>query len=156
MLASIFRTGGVLAGSVSDWESLVDFDCRPDLCENPRFTSNQLRVEHKADLDPIIPDWFAGHVTADALRLLGERGVAVSSVLTMDAIFEDRHYAARRNLVTVDDKELGEIVMPAVIPKLSSTLGRVRHSGHAIDEDRQCIMSDWHSADSTPPTSPGT
>jgi crotonobetainyl-CoA:carnitine CoA-transferase CaiB-like acyl-CoA transferase len=76
----------------------------------------------------------------------------MTSLLTHFACW-DRHYAARRNLVTVDGKELGETVMPAVIPKLSRALGRVRHSGHAIDEDRVCIMSDWLSADSTPPTS---
>ena len=56
--------------------------------------------------------------------------------MTMAQIFKDPHYAARANLVGVDDDKLGRVVMPAVIPKLSRTPGQVRHGAHGIDADR--------------------
>jgi crotonobetainyl-CoA:carnitine CoA-transferase CaiB-like acyl-CoA transferase len=116
---------------------------RPDLSEDPRFSTNQSRVQNREALAPIISEWIASRPAAEALQILGGSGVAVSPVMTMDAIFNDPHYAARGSLVRVADEVLGEVVMPAVVPKLSRTPGKVRHAAHAIDADRQQILSDW-------------
>ena len=47
-------------------------------------------------------------------------------------IAADPHFAARNNLAKVDDPELGEVVMPAVVPKLAGTPGRIAHAGPPI------------------------
>ncbi|MCC6197854.1 MAG: CoA transferase [Burkholderiales bacterium] len=116
---------------------------RAELSQDPRFATNAARIAHKGELGPIVAAWLAVRTGAAALELLGGSGVAVSPLMTMDAIFKDPHYAARENLVTVDDEELGKVVLPGVIPKLSRTPGTVRHAAHAIDADRQDILSDW-------------
>ena len=47
-------------------------------------------------------------------------------------ISEDPHYEARENLANVADGSEGDIVMPAVIPKLSDTPGRIAHAGPSL------------------------
>lgn len=44
-------------------------------------------------------------------------------------IFADPLFAERDLLLPVHDTELGEIVMPGIVPKLSSTPGQVRWPG---------------------------
>ena len=53
-------------------------------------------------------------------------------IFTAEDISEDPHYAARENLATVADDDEGDIVMPAVIPKLSDTPGRIAYAGPKI------------------------
>ncbi len=116
---------------------------RADLIEDPRFATSPLRVRHREQLEPIIAGWIAARSSAEVLRVLGPSGVAVSPLMTMDAIFRDPQYLARGNVVRVADEALGQVALPGVIPKLSRTPGSVRHAAHGIDADRASILADW-------------
>jgi formyl-CoA transferase len=116
---------------------------RADLAEDPRFASNALRAKNRSVLDPVITEWFASRSGAEAMRVLGDGGIAAAPLMTMDAIFKDPQYAARGDLIEIDDERLGKVVLPGVIPKLSRTPGEVRHAAHALDADRQSIIDDW-------------
>ena len=48
--------------------------------------------------------------------------------------FEDEQYKARETLVTVTDEKSGEITVPAVLPRLSETPGRIAHLGPTLGE----------------------
>lgn len=106
---------------------------QPELPADPRFASNELRVQHNAELEPFVATWFAAHDRDDAILLLDEAGVPVSPLMSIEDIFTDPHYAARGNLVEVDHPTLGSITMPGIVPSFSSTPGAVRHAGaHAL------------------------
>ena len=45
------------------------------------------------------------------------------------AIFEDPHFRARENVISVSDEQFGEVRMQNVVPRLSETPGRVAHAG---------------------------
>ena len=56
-------------------------------------------------------------------------------------IFGDRQFHARRNLVAIDEQDLGEtIVVPAVIPRLSETPGKIRHLGPKLGQHTEEIL----------------
>jgi crotonobetainyl-CoA:carnitine CoA-transferase CaiB-like acyl-CoA transferase len=116
---------------------------RPELKGDPRFATNAARVENRAAIDAIASGWLASQPADEALRVLGENGIAAAPLMTMDAIFRDPQYAARANLVEVPDERLGKVTLPNVIPRLSRTPGRVRHAAHGIDADREAILADW-------------
>jgi len=44
-------------------------------------------------------------------------------------MFEDPHYAARENIISVLDPDFGAVRMQGVVPKFSRTPGRVTHPG---------------------------
>ncbi|MDQ3547260.1 MAG: CoA transferase [Chloroflexota bacterium] len=102
---------------------------QPELPADPRFASNELRVQHNAELEPFVAAWFAAHDRDDAIRLLDKAGVPVSPLMSIKDIFADPHYAARGNLVEVDHPTLGTVTMPGIVPRFSSTPGAVRHAG---------------------------
>jgi len=62
-------------------------------------------------------------------RLLNAAGVVCGPVYTIADIFQDPQYRARDMLISMQDVELGELVMPGLIPKLSVTSGDLRWPG---------------------------
>jgi formyl-CoA transferase len=77
-----------------------------------------------AVLDEIIGAWAARHDAATLDELLNAAGVVCAPVNTIADVFADPQVAARQMLVPVQDAELGAVLGPGVVPKLSRTPGR--------------------------------
>ncbi len=77
-----------------------------------------------APLDEIIGAWAAQHDAATLDEMLNGAGVVCAPVNTIADVFSDPQVAAREMLVPVQDAELGEVLGPGVVPKLSRTPGR--------------------------------
>lgn len=116
---------------------------RAELADDPRFATSRSRVEHRPELEALAGDWIGGHDATEVLNILAARGIAAAPMMTMETIFKDAQYAARENLVQIDDPRLGKVAMPNVIPRLSRTPGNVRHAGREMDQDREDIVRDW-------------
>ncbi|MEC9185520.1 MAG: CoA transferase, partial [Pseudomonadota bacterium] len=84
------------------------------------------------ELEALLADWVGNHDFAEIDKRFADANVPCGGIFTAEDISEDPHYAARENLATVADDDKGDIVMPAVIPKLSDTPGRIAHAGPEI------------------------
>jgi crotonobetainyl-CoA:carnitine CoA-transferase CaiB-like acyl-CoA transferase len=51
----------------------------------------------------------------------------------------DPHYAARGNIVSVPDPDLGTLRMQAVIPRFARTPGHIREAGGPLGADNEAI-----------------
>jgi crotonobetainyl-CoA:carnitine CoA-transferase CaiB-like acyl-CoA transferase len=60
--------------------------------------------------------------------------VPIGPINTIADIFSDPHFAARGDLETLDVPEVGEITVPAVLPRLSETPGRIARLGPALGD----------------------
>lgn len=85
---------------------------RPDLLKDDRFRTHWSRGQNASALGEIIGSWVAGH-----------------DVYTIADIFEDPQFRARDMLVEMEDPDLGTIVAPGVVPRLSETPGEARWTG---------------------------
>lgn len=102
---------------------------QPELAEDERFCTHWARFEHVDELDRIIGEWTAQHDADELDRILTDAGVVSGPVYTIADIFEDPQYREREMLVRCEDPELGELVLPGIVPKLSETPGEVRWTG---------------------------
>lgn len=103
---------------------------RPDLAVDPRFATNEARLNHAEEMDAIIGEWVGRHTLQDAMTALEAHQAAASPIYDVQQIFADLQYRARGTLARVPDPELGgELVLPEVQPQLSETPGRVLHPG---------------------------
>ena len=60
----------------SEWEGFCRALARPDLLEDARFTTNVLRVQHRAELDALVEPVVAKKPAVWWLRAFGKHGVA--------------------------------------------------------------------------------
>lgn len=102
---------------------------RPELPDDPRFSTHVARGEHQLEIEAVVAEWAARHPAAEIDRVLGEAGVVCGPVYTVADVVADEHFRAREALIAHDDEELGPILGPGVMPRLSGTPGTVRWSG---------------------------
>ncbi|CAB5035943.1 MAG: CoA transferase [Actinobacteria bacterium] len=95
------------------------------------------------ELDRQLALWIGGHKTDDVIRELAAAGVVGSKILTIADIFADETYREREDIVTVQDAALGEVRMPAVVPRFERNPGRVWRSGPALGEDNDLVYREW-------------
>ena len=118
----------------SVFERMAEAMDRADLIDDARFRTNADRVTNADAIEEIVTTWFRANEFPNVSQLLSEKGVAFSLVFTAKDAFEDPHYAARENIVAVEDSELGTIRMQGIVPKLRDAPGAVRRAGPALGQ----------------------
>ena len=133
----------IAGASQSTFERMCDALEVPEIPNDPRFKTNRDRMVNNKELDPQLAA-AVGRFTLDELmtRFVACEAAA-APVNNIEQIFADDHFAARENIVTVDDDELGGPVrFQNVAGKLSATPGRVRHAGPRLGSSNREILVD--------------
>ena len=117
------------ASAQSIFENVAEAIGRPDIVEDPRFATNEARVDHTDELDEIIGAWTRERSTDEAIAAMEAADAIVGPVYDMADIFEDEQYAARNDIVEMSDADLGSLKTAAPVPRLTRTPGAVEHAG---------------------------
>jgi crotonobetainyl-CoA:carnitine CoA-transferase CaiB-like acyl-CoA transferase len=84
----------------------------PELLEDARFSDNNQRVLHHADLKPIIEEWTMRHTIDEIVEILLKAGVPAAPINTIDRVVKDPHIAgAREMFVEIDHPKAGKLKM---------------------------------------------
>lgn len=132
----------ISASSNRTWSRLAEAIGRPELGDDERFNSGPKRVANVDPLDEILEAWFASLTADESMRKLEEHDVVAGPVLDITEIFEHPQYAARENIVEVEDPTFGTVKMQGVVPKFSATPGAVRFPGLDAGTHNQEIFRD--------------
>ncbi|WP_347312810.1 CaiB/BaiF CoA transferase family protein [Defluviimonas sp. SAOS-178_SWC] len=113
---------------------------RTDLLDEPRYATNKLRVENSRDIDAVFRQWFAEHDLADIVAVFGREGGTLAPIYSIDMIFEDVQYQARKAIVSVPDDTFGEVRMQGVVPRFSRSPCAVRGSAGRLGRDNEEVL----------------
>jgi crotonobetainyl-CoA:carnitine CoA-transferase CaiB-like acyl-CoA transferase len=105
---------------------------RPELAGDPRFATNEARLDHVEELDAILAEWIGAHTLQEVMAAFEAHEAAASPIYDVQQIFADMQFRARGTMVRVEDEDLGDVILPDVQPRLSETPGRHRHAGLAL------------------------
>lgn len=115
---------------------------KPELADDPRFSTPMARHEHSDEVDALVAEWISTQTLDVVLAAFGEAQAPIAPVYTTDQIVVDPHFLARETVISVEDPDLGPVRMQNVVPKLSATPGRIRHTGETdIDHDRDEVLA---------------
>jgi formyl-CoA transferase len=101
---------------------------KPELADDPRFSTHLARGENQDEIEGIVGDWAAERDATEIDTILNDAGVICGPVYTIADIFQDEHFWAREMLLKHEDPEFGQYVGPGITPKFSDTPGAVRWS----------------------------
>jgi crotonobetainyl-CoA:carnitine CoA-transferase CaiB-like acyl-CoA transferase len=85
----------VAVGNDTQFAKFCEAAGHPEVARDPRFASNQGRVENRQELVPRIAGWLLERDAADWVRALDERGVPCAPVLDVGQVMAHPHVAAR-------------------------------------------------------------
>jgi crotonobetainyl-CoA:carnitine CoA-transferase CaiB-like acyl-CoA transferase len=131
----------VAGASQSTFERMCVALAVPDLPADPRFKDNRLRVQNNHLLDPLLAQAIESFTLDELMEKFIACEAAAAPVNNVAQVFEDPHFKARGNVVTVFDDELGgPIRFQNVVGKLSETPGEVRHAGPKLGSSNRDIL----------------
>lgn len=123
---------------------------RPELCDDPRFVTNEARVANVEALDAIIGEFIGRRTLAENLDHFDQAQVTVGPIYDAAALMEDRHVRDRGVFVEMEDEELGILPMHDVVARLSATPGAMRRPAPKLDEHRQELLEELRATRTAP------
>ncbi|MGA8055228.1 MAG: CoA transferase [Burkholderiales bacterium] len=116
---------------------------RPELASSSLYGEQKVRLENRQDVNEIVRDWCGSQPRDDVLARCFAAGAPAGPLNNIADIFGDRQFHARRNLVAIDDDDLGEtIIVPSVLPRLSETPGEIRSLGPKLGQHTEEVLAD--------------
>lgn len=123
------------------WTKLTQIMGRSELLDDPRFSTDQDRSDHRVEVTEIVNDWTRKHTTSELSELLGGR-VPFAPIYLGDQIFADPHFAVRDMLPWVERPDGRRVQVTGVVPKLSQTPGSVRERAPMIGEHGVPVLTE--------------
>ncbi|NYD43210.1 CaiB/BaiF CoA transferase family protein [Nocardioides panaciterrulae] len=144
---NVYRTGdgewvAVSTSSQSIAERVLRMVGRADLIEQPWFASGGQRAEHADELDEAVGGWIAERSREQVVRAFEEAEAAVGPIYDVRGVLADPQYQARGTALTVEDADLGPLVMQNVLFRLSETPGEVRWTGRHPGADTDEVLAE--------------
>lgn len=126
------------ASTPNMWSRLVELLDDPD-GELAALDSAAKRIAERPTVNAAVTRFTSQHERDALLTLLRERGIACGTVNSVADIAADPHVAERGNLVTIDDPQLGELLVQAPIGKFSSIETTVS-AGPRLGEHNDAVL----------------
>lgn len=115
---------------------------RGDLVCEPWFATGAGRASHVEEIDDALASWIGARPLAEVLKTFAAADVALAPVYDVEQYVGDPQVQARQAVVSVDDADLGPVLMQNVLFNLSATPGEIRHSGRALGADTDEVLAD--------------
>ena len=129
-----YFSAGLAAGSAAEWERFCTAINMPELLEDERFATNELRIENYDIITPIITEYMKTKTKAELTEAFNANKIPSSPVNTIPEMMSHPQLKARNMLVDLEDENVGKYIAmgnpmilsqtPAVIEKGSPSMGR--------------------------------
>jgi len=108
----------IVAGSDANFRRLCRAIGRPELAKDPEWRTLAQRAARGDEINAIVAEWAAARTAAEIEAACIAEDVPVGIVYDAAQILADPHFAARGDLVVVDDPVAGPIRQQAPFPRL--------------------------------------
>lgn len=111
----------VAAGNDGQYRKFVTAGARADLADDARFSSNPLRVQHRALLVPLLEQMVRQKTKQEWINLLEAAGVPCGPINNLDEVFANPQVIAREMCVELPHPAAGQVSVVGNPIKLSAT-----------------------------------
>jgi crotonobetainyl-CoA:carnitine CoA-transferase CaiB-like acyl-CoA transferase len=142
---NVYRTAddrwvAVSSSATSIAERVMRLVGRPDLIDEPWFTTGSGRVAHVEEIDAAVAGWVGERTRDEVLAAFEAAQAAAAPVYDAGDILADPHFEARGTIASIDDADVGTLRLPSVLARLSETPGEIRWSGREHGADSAEVL----------------
>lgn len=121
------------------WARMTNVLGKSELAKDNRYKTAKNRVDNREEVDGMVGVFTISMPRKQVMEACIAGEVPIAPVYSIADIFADPHYKSRNTLIKIEDQTAGDIVVPNVFPKLSSTPGKINHLGPSLGESNQYI-----------------
>jgi crotonobetainyl-CoA:carnitine CoA-transferase CaiB-like acyl-CoA transferase len=138
------REGILFVGAATDkfWRLLCEALGMPHLAQNPRYRTNPQRVEHQAELTPILEPLFLQKTATEWENNLIDRGVPCGVVKKYLDFFVDPQVTAMEMNPVVEHSTIGPMRLGGVPIHFEKTPGQIQRAAPRLGEQTEEILQE--------------
>lgn len=125
------------------WERLARVLGRPDWLEDPRFTSNAVRAQHREEIRAELEGVLGSRPIAEWVTLLNESGVPCGPVLDVGQVFADPQVQHMGLQVSIPHPTADQISVIAPPISLSGTPASIRRAPPLLGEHTDEVLTEF-------------
>jgi crotonobetainyl-CoA:carnitine CoA-transferase CaiB-like acyl-CoA transferase len=131
----------ISASATSVAERVMRLVGRPDIAEQPWFSSARERVRHADQLDSIVAGWIGARDFDEVMAAFEDAGAAIAPIYDVEQLMSDPQVDALDAITKIDDEDLGPLRMQNVMFRLSDTPGAIRFAGRRLGQDNEDVYA---------------
>jgi len=133
----------VAVGNDSQFRHFVKVGGEEYLADNPRFSENPLRVQHRAELVPLLEAMTRKKTKAQWISLLDEIGVPCGPINNMKEVFANEQVQARKLAISVPHDTAGTMKLVASPIRMSATPTEIRTAPPTLGQHTNEILREY-------------
>nr|VFJ53201.1 MAG: succinyl-CoA:(S)-malate CoA-transferase subunit B [Candidatus Kentron sp. FM]VFJ67173.1 MAG: succinyl-CoA:(S)-malate CoA-transferase subunit B [Candidatus Kentron sp. FM]VFK05907.1 MAG: succinyl-CoA:(S)-malate CoA-transferase subunit B [Candidatus Kentron sp. FM] len=116
---------------------------RPELASHALYGEHDKRIAARHEVNEIVSQWCGALTRKEVSEKCYATGAPYAPLNDVRDIFGNRQFMARRNLMSIDDPELGDtVVVPTTVPRLSKTPGQTKWLGPSLGKHTDEVLRD--------------
>ena len=138
-----YFSAGLAAGSDAEWKRFCEAVNMPELLEDERFATNDLRVKNYDIITPIISKFFEERTKAELTEAFNAHNIPNSPVNTIPELMENEQLKARDMLIEVEDDGVGKYVAMGNPMKMNMTPPVIEKGAPGMGADTQKVLAEF-------------
>jgi len=130
----------IAIGNDNLWQKFCMALARPELAEEPRFKTNELRTKNKQELNDILEELTKTKTTAEWMKILEKNGLPHSPVYNIAQVVQDPNLDYRKMLVEIDQPDVGPLKIVGSPFHLSETPGEVTDPAPLLGQHTEEVL----------------
>jgi CoA:oxalate CoA-transferase len=122
------------------WRRLCDAMDHAELADEPRFSTNALRVQNRAELVPKLEAIFRTRTVDEWIALLRKADVPAAPVNNLDRAFAEPPVAEREMIVEYDHPDVGRVRLPGNPIKMSGVGATISKPAPRLGEHTDAVL----------------
>lgn len=139
----------VAVGNDSQFRQFVKVGGEAHLADNPRFSKNPLRVQHRAKLVPLLEAMTRKKTKAQWISLLDAHGIPCGPINNMKEVFANEQVQARKLAISVPHDTAGTMKLVASPIRMSATPTEIRMAPPTLGQHTNEILREYLKLDSS-------
>ncbi len=132
----------VLSVLIHQWGIFTELMGRPELASDPRFDTNDHRMERREEVIKLVEDWLQSFPSRDQpLAMLEKAHILSSAVLDTPGFINDAQIRARGFIQTVPHPGFGPLGIPKAPFHFSEARCEIRRGAPLLGQDNEAVLS---------------
>jgi CoA:oxalate CoA-transferase len=134
----VFIAAGVLA-QLHRFYTTMD---RTDLINSPLGSNQNIRYQHREEIDKVITAWTKTKTTEEIIYILKKADVPCCKLPSFSEVCNDEQLKSRDMIIEVEQKISGKVKTPGSPLKLSKTPGKIDYPAPFLGENNNEILTE--------------